>query len=135
MKNNLLPHFMMIQSGVRVKDTPKIQVDGPIIDDRYIYFPETKFHIPISLWVIFSYFPSTTPTPQTLKDNKEIYLLTPNTWDPHNNAYTNNKENMLDWQGNMVERRYRKQVILSDIEEDATMAASVQIRKCRNTSK
>jgi hypothetical protein len=34
---------------------------------------------------------------------------------------------MLDWEGNMVKRRDRKQILLSDIEVDEAMAASVQI--------
>ena len=27
--------------------------------------------------------------------------LTPDKWDPHNDAYAYNEENMLDWEGNM----------------------------------
>ena len=34
---------------------------------------------------------------------------------------------MLDWQGNMIDERHRERILLADVEEDLTMAASVQI--------
>ena len=124
MKNNLLLPSMMIEAGLRVNDALKIQVDDPSIDNHCIYFLDNKFQIPLSLWGVFSYFPSINPTDQTLKDNKDIYMLPLNRWDQHK---CQQRENILDWQGNMVDRSYRTQVILSNIKEDATMSASVNI--------
>jgi hypothetical protein len=127
MQNNLIPPFMMREAGITVHDTPKMQVSDPTEKDHSIYFPETRFRIPMSLWGVFSYFPTSQPTELEMTESEEVYLLTPSRWDPHQSAYAENEENMLDWEGNMVERRDRKQILLSDIAEDEAMAASVQI--------
>jgi hypothetical protein len=127
MKNNLIPPFMMEEAGVTVNTWPKIHVADPSVDDHSIYFPETKFRIPLSLWGVFSYFPTSEPTTKELQDSGEVYTLTPDWWDPHQSAYAENKDNMLDWEGNMVKSRDRPKVLLSDIAENPAMAASVQI--------
>ena len=62
MDHNLLPPFMLREAGITVRDTPKIQVTDPTEEDHAITFPETGFRIPLSLWGIFSYFPTTKPT-------------------------------------------------------------------------
>jgi hypothetical protein len=62
-----------------------------------------------------------------MKGMEEVYLLTPNRWDPHCDAYAANKENMLDWEGNMIAKRDRSQILLSGVHEDTALAASVQI--------
>ena len=62
MSNNVLPPFILKESGVRVSDTPKIQMDDPTVDHQSIYLPENSFRIPLLLWGIFSYFPSIQPT-------------------------------------------------------------------------
>jgi hypothetical protein len=127
MNNNLLPPFVLREHGIQINDTPKIQVDDPTVDNHSILFPETGFCIPLSLWGIFSYFPTSKPTEQTLNDSDEVYTLTPTKWNPHCDAYAANEENMLDWEGNIVEKKDRVQVILSDIAEDLAAAASVQV--------
>ncbi len=127
MKNNLIPPFMMEEAGVTVNTRPKIHVADPSVDDHSVYFPETKFRIPLSLWGVFSYFPTSEPTTKELQDSGEVYTLTPDRWDPHQSAYAENEDNMLDWEGNMVESRDRPKVLLSDIAENPAMAASVQI--------
>jgi hypothetical protein len=127
MQNNLIPPFIMREAGITVYDTPKMQVPDPSEKHHSIYFPETSFRIPMSLWGVFSYFPTSKPTELEMMESEEVYMLTPSRWDPHQSAYGENEENMLDWEGNMVERRDRKQILLSDIEGDDGMAASVQI--------
>jgi hypothetical protein len=34
---------------------------------------------------------------------------------------------MLDWEGNMVEKKHRTQVLLSKVEENEAMASSIQV--------
>ena len=68
MRNNLLPPFVLIETGLRVSDTPKIYMDNPTVDHHLIYFPEISFRIPLSLWGIFSYFPSIKPISSTMKN-------------------------------------------------------------------
>ena len=60
-------------------------------------------------------------------NTEDVYLLTPSTMNHHCDAYATNEENMLDWEGNMVQRRFRVQILLSNIPEDVAMTASVQV--------
>ena len=53
--------IMIREEGTQVNDTPKIQVNDPTTNDHSIYFPNTGFRIPLSLWGVFSYFPSLKP--------------------------------------------------------------------------
>ena len=99
MDHNLIPPFMMREAGIIVKDTPKIQLNDPGEDDHAITFPETGFRIPLSLTGTFSYFPTTKPSIDDLTEPEEVYILTPTTWNPHTDAYANNEESILDWEG------------------------------------
>jgi hypothetical protein len=127
MKNNLLPPFILRQAGIKVNDTPKIQVDDPTIEEHSLLFPETGFRIPLSLWGTFSYFPTCKPTATHMQDSDEIYMLTTDQFNPHDDSYAVNEENMLDWEGNMVERKHRTKILLSEVEDNEAMAASVQV--------
>jgi hypothetical protein len=127
MQNNLIPPFMMREAGIKVSDTPKIQVQNPTDSAHSIYFEETGFRIPMPLWGVVSYFQTSRPTELEMTETEEVYMLTPSRWDPHQSSYATNEENMLDWEGNMIERRERQQLLLSDIEESHAMAALVSI--------
>jgi hypothetical protein len=128
MENNLIPPFIMREAGITVNDTPKIQVREPTVNDHAIIFEEDNFKIPLSLWGIFSYFPTSAPTNRQLEACNNVYLLTPNgPWSPHSDSYSKNKENMLDWEGNLVEKEHWKQILLSEVEEDVAMASAASI--------
>jgi hypothetical protein len=127
MTNNLLPPFILRQAGIKLNDTPKIQVDDPTIEEHSLLFPETGFRIPLSLWGTFSYFPTCKPTATHMQDSDEIYMLTTDQFNPHDDSYAVNEENMLDWEGNMVERKHRTKILLSEVEDNEAMAASVQV--------
>ena len=105
MANNLIPEFMMHKAGIIMNSVPKIQVTDPLVDDHAITFPETGFHILLSLWGTFSYFPMSKPSRNDLVDPQDIYLLTPTRWNPHSNAYARNEELMLDWEGNLTDKK------------------------------
>ena len=91
MDNNLIPPFML-----RVNDVPKIHKEDPTVDDHMITFVEMGFRIPLSLWGIFSYFPTSKPTYDDLLNPTEVYILSPTSWNPHSDAYSTNEESMLD---------------------------------------
>jgi hypothetical protein len=78
MDHNLLPPFMLREACISLKDTPKIQVSDPSEEDHAITFPETGFRIPLSLWGVFSYFPTTRPSREDLQSPEDVYMLTPN---------------------------------------------------------
>jgi hypothetical protein len=127
MRNNLLPPFVLHEAGIRVNNSPNIQVDEPTEAYHSICFPETNFRIPLSLWGMFSYFPTTKPNESLLNSSEEIHMLTPGRWDPHNDAYAYNEEHMLDWEGKMISRKDRTSttILLEDIDDADTMVPSV----------
>ena len=48
-------------------------------------------------------------------------MLTPNQWNPHDEAFAHNKVSMIDWEGNMVEPRDHQQILLSEVPVDDSM--------------
>ena len=127
MTNNLIPPFVMREAGVIVNERPKIHSDEPSIEDHSLYFPEEDFRIPLSLNGIFSGFVTSKPDAATLQQCDEVYMLTPTRWNPHDHAWSRNEENMLDWQGEMVKRKYKQQVLLSDVKSDNTMQTMMEV--------
>ena len=94
----------MREAGVQVNDELKIHAKHPTINDHSLYFTSSNVRIVLSLLGIFSYFPFRTPTHVDL-DESPVLVLTSDgpQWNPHSYSYTRNEENMLDWEGNMVE--------------------------------
>ena len=134
MNNHLIPPFIMREAGIVVNDVPKIQVDDPDVSDHSIYFKEGNLRIPLSLNGIFSYFPTSRPTAKMMEESEDIYLITPPSWDPHNPNYGYNEEQMLDWQGELVEPKHRQKIVLSDVQEDANIAAANFIGSVESTA-
>ena len=130
MKHNLIPPFMMREVGITVNEVPKIQVTDPTQDDHAILFPETGFRIPLSLWGVFSYFPTSKPTRADLVDPTDVYLITPTRWNPHSDVYARNEELMLDWEGNLTLKRDREaRMVLEEIPEDGAMVSSMFVSR------
>ena len=128
MDHNLIPPFMLREMGVTVNDVPKIHKENPTVDDHAITFAETGFRIPLSLWGIFSYFPTSKPTHDDLLNPNEVYILSPATWNPDSDAYSANEESMLDWEGNMQPKKdHQHRIVLDDVEDNVTMVASLSI--------
>jgi hypothetical protein len=103
MRNNLTPPFVMREAGMRVNDTPKIQLDDPTEKDHSTFFPETGLRTPLSLWGMFSYFVTSKPTAEEMMETEDVCLLAPSRMNPHCNTHASNEENMLDWEGNRTE--------------------------------
>jgi Reverse transcriptase (RNA-dependent DNA polymerase) len=135
MDNNLVPPFVMREAGLEVKDTPKIHVLDPTIEDHSIWFKDACLRIPLSLWGIFSYFPTRKPTLNELKDSSDILMITPDGthWDPGMDAYARNEESMLDWEGNLVEPRDRLNLIVDDLPDDDAMSHALQVSSMEQT--
>ena len=128
MDHNLIPPFMLREMGVTVNDVPKIHKEDPTVEDHAITFAETGFRIPLSLWGIFSYFPTSKPIQDDLLNPNEVYILSPATWNPHSDAYSVNEESMLDWEGNMQPKKDRQHhIVLDNVEDDVNMVASLSI--------
>ena len=119
MTNNLIPPFLMQEAGVAVNDKPKILAEDPTANDHVIIFKETGFWIPLSIHGIFSFFPTTKPTIKELEVGHDVYILTPECWNPHTDAYSVNEASMLDWEGNMRERsEWTNKIVLDEVNSD-----------------
>lgn len=133
MKHNLIPPFMLREAGVRVNEVPKIQVQDPSEDDHSICFPESGFRIPLSLWGVFSYFPTSKPSKDDLVEPTDVYLLTPTQWNPHSDSYARNEASMLDWEGNMTMKKDREaRVVIDDLPDDEVMVSSMMVSRLEN---
>ena len=113
MENNLIPPFILREAGLIVNDTPKIHLNDPDIHDHSIEFPNSDLRIPLNLIGIFSFFHTRTPTDDEVRYVDPVFL-TPDsdTWDPYSEHYASNEDTMLDWEGNMNNKRLRPNHIL-----------------------
>jgi hypothetical protein len=80
--HNLIPPFMIRAAGVKLNDTPKIQVEDPTTEVHCLHFQEEKVKIPLLLHGIFSYFPTTKPSVETIEGCEEVLELTPDKVEP-----------------------------------------------------
>ena len=117
----------MREKGVVVNDVPKIQLEDPDESNHSLEFPETKLRIPLKLWGIFSYLPTRRPMVDELQELEEIYLLTPTQFNAHEPAYAANEDNMVDWEGCMIEKQHRSKVIMTDLMDDAELEVSMSV--------
>jgi hypothetical protein len=74
---------------------------------------------------IFVFLHACKPKATHMQDSNKIYMLATNQFKPHDYSYAVNEENMLDWEGNMVERNHRTKILLSEVEDNEALAASV----------
>lgn len=121
MEHNLLPPFVLHgEAGIEFNDVPKIQVKSPTERDHSIWFPNEQVRIPLSLWDIFSYFPTRKLTVTEVEEAEDVFVLTPEgrKWNPHSDSYARNEESMLDWEGNMVALKDRLHILVEDLPED-----------------
>ena len=126
--NNLIIPFMLTEMGVTVNDVPKIHKENPTVDEHAITFVETGFRIPLSLWGIFSYFPTSKQTHDDQLNPNEVYILSSATWNPHSDAYSTIEESMLGWKGNMQPKKdCQHRIVLDDVEDNVNMVASLSI--------
>ena len=68
-------------------------------------------------------------------NESDVLTMTPDghSWGPHCSAYANNEENMMDWNGQMIEPKYRTQIMLQDIPKDELMISDTHISSIEMT--
>ena len=74
--NNLVPPFVMGEDGVKVNDTLKIKQLEPRVVYYSIYFTEDILSIPIHLWGILPYFPTSKPSVIMLDQCDDMFMIT-----------------------------------------------------------
>jgi hypothetical protein len=76
---------------------------------------------------MFSCFVISKPTAKQMIEAKDVCGLASSRMNPHCNTHATNEENMLDWDSDMTQLKDRVQILLSKIQEDVAVAASVQV--------
>ena len=71
------PAFYTERKNIVVNEVPKIQSPVPYETTHSIWFPDSEFHIALSLRGIFSYFLTRKPTREELVSTKDILVMTP----------------------------------------------------------
>ena len=115
MSNNLIPPFMLREADIQVRDTPKIHVSDPSIDDHAISFGKGELRIPLGLWGVFSYFDTCKPSLDDCEVIDDVYQITPDRWNPHCDSFARNEDSMLDADGNMTNIRDQTRILLSEL--------------------
>jgi len=116
-----LDYILVVLNAIYVpslRDTPKIQCPNPAEEDHALTFDST-FRIPLQLYGIFSYFPTNKPSLEQLQLAEEVYMLTPERFNPHDVSYALNEDAILDWNGNIVDEKCRQRFLLSDTRIDS----------------
>ena len=117
-KQPVLP-FVLREAGIVVNDKAKIHTVNPMKDVYENIFKETGFWIPLTLWGVFSYFATVKPTEETVHEGNDVFILTPETWHPHLNAYAHNEDSMVDWEGNICAPKDREtKLVFYNIPDD-----------------
>ena len=126
MKENLIPPFVVRRQGNVVNDIPKIQVFNPTEEDHCIILDDGNVRIPLKLDGTMSYFHTRKPRmdeyQQAMAADEIIDLnVNESDWDPKDYRFSQEEDNMLDFEGKMIDPKYRKRVLLGDDEYNISM--------------
>ena len=62
-----------------------------------------------------------------VQNSDEIYMLNTDQFNSHDELYAKNKDIMMNWEGNMVEKKHRTKILLSEVEKNEVLDAYVQV--------
>ena len=68
MKHNLIPSFLVRETGLLVDDLTKVQSLNPTKYHHSMHFSDENLRMPLRLYEIFSHFPSKKPLVSVLND-------------------------------------------------------------------
>ena len=74
MEDNLLPPFIMRESGSSVNKTPKIYCTDPTSKDHYITFADSDLKIPLHINGTFYFFHKRRRTTDELQSCEKIFI-------------------------------------------------------------
>ena len=126
MTENLIPPFVVRRQGNKVYDVPKIQVINPTEDDHWVILDDVKVMIPLMLDGTMLYFHTRKPRmdeyQQAMAADEIIDLnVNESDWDPKDYRFSQDEDNMLDFEGKMIDPKYRKRVLLGNDEYNISM--------------
>ena len=109
LEHNLIPPFILREAGIKVNEAAKIHCPNPTVNDHAIIVDDHNLTIPLQLNGTFSYFHTRTPTLEDLEEGTVI-LFSPDTseWDPYSHNFEAREESMTDWNGEIMNQKYKK---------------------------
>ena len=118
-KENLIPPFLVWRQGNVVNDVPKIQILGPTEEDHYLILDDGKTKIPLKLDGTMSYFYTRKPNVDEYQQAMTADLIidlnvNEPKWDPSDNRFSQDEDNMLDFEGKIIDPKYRTRMLLGD---------------------
>ena len=88
MEDNLIPPFIILESGATVNDTPNIHCTDRTSKDHCITFYDSELNIPLHINGKFYLFHTRRPTANELQSREKI-LINPDRqhWNPYCTSY------------------------------------------------
>ena len=135
MQHNLLPPFLLRETGIIVNECAKIHAINPTEEHHSLLFKEDELRIPLRLSGIFSYFHHRHPEIKEI-EHLQVLFLTPDSasWDPHSSHYASDEDAFIDNNGYIIERPAKKARFLIDDEDTvdntqvySTVANSIEL--------
>ena len=114
MEASLIPPFMMRLASLEVDECPKFLSATPALTNHSIYSKELDIRIPLRLEGIISCIDCRMPSDDELDLDLRIEL-TPkiSNWNPHSEVYRNQEEAMVDYKGELKEKRKKTFIVSS----------------------
>ena len=124
MYDNLIPPFILRESGAMVNDIAKIHCPEPTNNDHCITFEDSDLKIPLHLNGTFSYFHTRKPTQDELQSCDKLFI-TPDKqhWNPYCTSYALNEHSMLNYEGEITEVERREHHLVDHDFDDADIAS------------
>ena len=108
MDDNLIPPFILRETGITVNNTAKIHCGGTVTEeDHTIRERDTGLFITLQLRSIFSYFLSRKPSDDDLVDGVMV-IMTPDgpTWDAYDQTFADNERSLTNKKGELRPPKY-----------------------------
>ena len=112
----LFPPFMVRLAGIDLNECPKFLAKNPSLEHHSIYFPDHNLRVPFQIYGTISYIPVRLPTSDEVNFPSEpVLVLTTllDSWDPHDTKYQEQESSIMNFRGEIKERKKRKFIISS----------------------
>ena len=125
MEDNLLPPFIMCESGAKVNYTPKIYCTDPTLKYHCIIFANSELNIPLHINGTFSFFRTSRPTSDEIQSCEKIFI-TPDSqhWNTYCTLYEINDRSKLKYEGGITQSNCQEHHLV-DHEMDGVNISSI----------
>ena len=132
MDHNLIPPFILRESGITVNDTDMIHLNKPSIDEHAIICPNFDLRIRLHLHGTFYSFSTRMPTPDEILDPaSQVVVITPvrASWNSLCTSYKLNKKTNIFYHGNLTQPHHRTTHMIkdTDIHLDSVRAMTAEV--------